>query len=157
MTVAVDTNILLDILLPDPKHRDRSLSLLTTYGKKHLFIISEVVYSELAAQFLDQELLLEFLSNTDIRLVCSAPEALWIASRAWQVYTKNRTKELQCTVCGSKKALKCERCDHFITGRQHILSDFLIGGHALFHAGYLLTRDKGYYQTYFPELEVACY
>ncbi len=32
MTATVDTNILLDILLPDTKYLERSLSLLTTYG-----------------------------------------------------------------------------------------------------------------------------
>jgi len=55
MTAAVDTNILLDILLPDTKYLERALSLLTTYGRKHLLIISEVVYAELAAQFSDKK------------------------------------------------------------------------------------------------------
>jgi len=60
MTVAIDTNIPLDILLPDEKYVERSLSLLTSYGKKHLLIISEVVYGELATQFSDEKLLLDF-------------------------------------------------------------------------------------------------
>lgn len=152
MTVAIDTNILLDILLPDPKYLESSLSLLTSYGKKHLLIISEVVYAELASQFPDKKLLLMFLSNTDIRLVSSSPEALWISSRAWSEYTKSRSKEFQCNFCGHKQALSCEKCHQLITARQHIISDFLIGGHALFHSGFLLTRDRGFYHRYFPEL-----
>ena len=51
MTVAVDTNILLDVLLPDPNYKDSSLNLLTRYMKTDQLIISEVVYSELASQF----------------------------------------------------------------------------------------------------------
>ena len=94
------------------------------------------------------------IKKTDIRLVNSAPEALWMASRAWKAYTINRSKELQCTSCGNKQKMRCEQCGQFITGRQRFMADFLIGGHALFHAGTLLTRDRGYYQQYFPELAV---
>jgi predicted nucleic acid-binding protein len=154
MTVAVDTNILLDILLPDPRYLERSLSLLTTYGRKHLLIISEVVYAELATQFSDKQQLLDFLTTTDIRLVNSGPEALWIASRAWEMYTKHRSKEFQCSNCGNRQTLKCEKCGQLITARQHIISDFLVGGHALLHAGILLTRDRGYYRRYFTKLTV---
>jgi len=155
MTVAIDTNILLDILLPDPNYLESSLSLLTSYGRGHLLIISEVVYSELASQFPDGELLIEFLANTDIRLVNSSPEALWVSSRAWKTYTGNRPQEFQCSACGNKQTLKCERCNTTIIGKQHIISDFLIGGHALVHSGTLLTRDRGFYCRYFPELTLG--
>lgn len=153
MTVAVDTNILLDILLPDPKNVEGSLSLLHSYGKRHSLIISEVVYGELATQFLDKKIILEFLSGTDIQLVNSDPESLWLASRAWRAYTKNRSSEFQCSNCG-KQFLTCTNCDSTIIGKQHIISDFLIGGHALFHCGTLLTRDRGFYRRYFPELSL---
>ncbi len=155
MTVAIDTNILFDILLPDPMFMDRSLSQLTACGKTHLLIISEVVYGELASQFSEESALTAFLSDTGIRLVNSNPEALWRGARAWSAYTKNRSQKFQCNSCGNMQLLECDKCNKVIAGRQHIFSDFLIGGHALIHANYLLTRDRGYYERYFPELRMV--
>jgi len=92
MTVAVDTNILFDILLPDPGHVKQSLSQLNMYSKKHRLVISEIVYGELASQFHEQDMLLQFLSDTSISLVYSGPDALWTAARAWKNYAENRTR-----------------------------------------------------------------
>lgn len=154
MKIAVDTNILLDILLPDLKHVEQSVSLLTSYGKRGQLIISEIVCGELASQFTKEEVLVKFMSDTGINLVCSSSKALWQAAWAWKNYTKNRNREFQCKNCGSRQQLSCEKCNTEIVSRQHILPDFIIGGHALVHAGTLLTRDRGYYHSYFPELKL---
>ncbi len=154
MTVAVDTNIIFDLLLPDPKHVDQSLEQLNIYSKKHSLVISEIVYGELTSQFHEHEMLLQFFSETSIRLVYSGPDALWAAARASKKYTKSQTQDFQCKDCGKLQTLNCKECKNTIVSRQHILPDFLIGGHALFHAGFLLTRDRGFYKRYFPELEL---
>ena len=155
MTVAIDTNILFDILLPDPQHMKESLTLLKSHGKKHRLIISETVYSELASQFKSEKSLNEFISDTDICLVNSSPEALWAAARAWKSYTQTRGNDFLCPKCSTSMGLNCSDCGAAIISRQHIISDFLIGGHALVHAGSLLTRDRGYYNRYFPALNLS--
>lgn len=151
MTSALDTNLLLDILLPDPAHVERSKSLLDRARRKGALVISEVVYAELSAHFpskgdLDREV--------SITLVPSTPEALHEAAQAWRRYLRRRSDELQCPRCGFAQAVRCPRCGRRIPSRQHILSDFLIGGHAMALAQTLLTRDRGYYRTYFPRLSL---
>jgi len=36
--------------------------------------------------------------------------------------------------------------------KQHVLSDFYIGGFALAHCKAILTRDRGIYKKYFPDV-----
>ena len=37
--------------------------------------------------------------------------------------------------------------------RERIISDFIIGAHAALRADRFLTRDLGFYKTYFPDLD----
>lgn len=152
MISALDTNLLLDILLPDPSHLERSKSLLDRARRRGALIISEVVYAELSAHFASKNDLDRFLREVSLALTPSTPEALHEAAQAWRRYLRRRPDKLQCPRCGFAQAVRCPRCGRRIPSRQHILSDFLIGGHALALAQTLLTRDRGYYRTYFPRL-----
>ncbi len=154
MSVSIDTNILFDILLPDPQYKDSSLRLLKKYSETDKLIICNIVYGELALHFKKPGDLNKFLAETNIFLVPVSTEGLWLASLAWKEYLSRRNNQLQCSSCGNQVKIKCNYCGTLISGRQHILADFLIGGHALVESGKLLTRDRGFYRAYFKELEV---
>jgi len=48
----------------------------------------------------------------------------------------------------------CDECNEIITARQHIVSVFIIAGHAIEKAEKLITRDRGFYRKYFKDLKV---
>ena len=134
--VAVDTNILLDIVLPEQKLAERSYTLVAYFMKRGPLIICDVVYGELATVFHHQELLGRFLQAANIKVVPNSTAVLWAAGSAWRAYSQARSAE-----CGNPVGI-----------RQHIIPDFLIGAHALGNADRLLTRDRGVFQRYFPQL-----
>ncbi len=154
MITAVDTNILLDILIADKKHFTDSKNVIDVHIEKGQLIISEVVYAELASQFAPESELKDFLSSTSIKLVHSNEKALALSGERWKGYSKRRKKELQCSECGKFVTAHCDNCNSIISSRQRMVSDFMIGAHALVHADLLLSRDRGFYKTYFKDVDV---
>ncbi|MBM3933016.1 MAG: type II toxin-antitoxin system VapC family toxin [SAR202 cluster bacterium] len=152
MITAIDTNIVLDVLISGAPHGDSSEQLLEDAARSGATIISEPVYSELAANFSQVNDLEEFLSEASIRVHRSGAEALFLAGKAWQSYRQRRPSRMICASCGAMAAVSCVSCNSPLAQRQHVLADFQIGAHAIVHADRLLTRDRGYYRTYFPEL-----
>ncbi len=154
MITAVDTNILLDVLIPDAPHGEASERALAEALRAGAVVISDAVYAELAAHFAGQEKLDRFLTDTGLRVEPSKVEALYRAGRAWSEYIRRRPP-LTCPQCGARQEIRCDRCGASIQPRQHVVADFVIGAHALVQADQLLTRDRGYYATYFPELTLG--
>lgn len=154
MIASIDTNILLDILIQDEKFFPHSKKLIDKYISKGQLIICEIVYAELASQFTTYSELKDFLADTGIKLIYPNENSLFLAGERWKVYLKTRKNKLQCPYCGGEMSVNCPKCKSIISFRQHIISDFIIGAHALIHAELLLSRDRGFYKTYFKDLKI---
>lgn len=135
MMTAVDTNILLDVLLQDPAFVESSEKALRQTSSEGALVICEVVYAELAGLFPTHPSLETFLRDTGIRTIHSKSETLWKAGELWRHFCLERKSKEE-------------------AGRR-ILADFFIGAHALLQAERLLTRDQGFYQSVFQGLQLV--
>lgn len=128
MITAVDTNVLLDVLRPNPDFLDASLNALVASSSEGKLVVCDIVYAELCVHFPDRKSCDGFLRDRRIGVQSLTRSACDLAARAWKKYRE----------AGGP--------------RERILPDFLIGGHAQARTSRLLTRDRGFYRKYFPEL-----
>lgn len=131
MITAVDTSVLLDVFLADERHGAQSKQRLREAYDAGALVACDVVYAELAPAFDDREALDSALREINVTLAPLDASIAWDAGRRWLRYR------------------------HAGGPRERILADFLIGAHALAAADRFLTRDRGFYGTYFPELDAA--
>lgn len=128
MITAVDTNVLLDVFMPSDEHGPQSREWLSAAYDAGAIVVSDVVYAELVPSFRNRTALDDALREIGAALSPIDSSIAYEAGLRWKRYR---------AVGGP---------------RNRIITDFLIGSHAMTAADAFLTRDRGFYSTYFPEL-----
>lgn len=128
MTTAVDTSVLLDILVDDPRFASASEAALAEARTAGRLVVCESVIAELRPALASDTELSHFLDDLGLEFLPSSRESAFLAGVIYAHYLKNRRSS------------------------KRVLPDFLIAAHARSFADRLLARDRGYYREYFRDL-----
>jgi len=129
---AVDSSIIIDVLEPDPEHGPASRKALRRCLREGSMVACDVVWAEVATAFGHaQARAIEALREIGIAYSPMTEEAALRAAECWYRFRKRSG------------------------GKDRIVADFLIGGHALVQADRLLTRGRGFYRDYFKSLKLV--
>jgi hypothetical protein len=128
--VLVDSNVLLDVLTPDPIWESWSGAALLVLAETAVLVVNPIVYAELGAGFNRIEELNAAVPPSAFRREDLPWEAAFLAGKAFLDYRRRGG------------------------ARRSPLPDFYIGAHAAVRGYHLLTRDPARYRSYFPTLTV---
>ena len=129
MVTAVDTSVLLDVLLNDPQHAPASIAALHWAAAEGSLAICDAALAEIVP-VLTAEDLPQFLADWKLTFLPSTQQVAILAGETFRAYLYRGGK------------------------RGRVVPDFLIAAHAQQLADRLLARDRGYYRDYFKQLDL---
>ena len=132
MITAVDSSVIIDVLEPDPEYGPASREALRHCLREGSMAACDVVWAEVATAFGHaQAQAVAALREIGIAYSPMTEQSALRAAEYWHRFRKRSA------------------------GKDHIVADFLVGGHALVQADRLLTRDRGVYRDCFKPLKLV--
>lgn len=127
----VDTNVLLDVNGPDTAWKPWSTAQVADAADQGTLVINQVIFAELASGYARIEEMNAVFAPRWFRRESVPWDAAFVAGQAFLDYRRRGGRRLS------------------------PLLDFFIGAHAAVRGYRLLTRDRGYYASYFPTLSLV--
>lgn len=128
--IAVDSNVLLDILIGDETFAEASEAAIGDALARDEVVVCDAVVAEVQAMLDTQVDLMETLASIGVRY---EPIQEGAAMRAGHMNKRFRAR-------GGK--------------RERVVADFLVGAHAMLQCTALISRDAGFFRDYFKGLKV---
>ena len=128
--IALDTSVLIDVLVADPRHADASEAAIASALAAGEVVVCEAVVAELQSMLDTDANVMEVLESMGVRF---QPGSEQVAIRAGLMYRRFRAR-------GGR--------------RERVIPDFLIGAHAMRQCTALITRDEAFFRQFFKGLRI---